>query len=477
MNLMALANHPNVRWDEREDLGLKDRLYSSRRSFLKASLAAIPSLFVHSKTSHGRSGSDRPNIVFIFADDLGYGDLGCYGHPYAKTPALDQLAREGTRFQQFYVTGVTCCPSRTGIMTSRHPANFNKYMADYGFSGRTTVTELLKHNGYRTGHFGKWHIGPNSEPGTYGIDDVKVIGGNKQSDGGRDANLFDAAIDFIEENKDVPFYVNVWGHITHFPVDPVKSLSKQFNEVKVNRDDFAERMQSKFDDCEELGGDITQSMRNYLADVYSLDLQVERLLKKLDELGLRDNTIVVFSSDQGPAPVILANNRNKELDRIAYARNMLGYAGGLRGGKHTQYEGGVRSPFIVRWPGRVPAGKVNHSSVISGLDWLPTICSIADIKINENDFEGEDVSDIWTGSDRSRENALFWKVSNQNAMVSIRDGKWKMHLHKNGNAELYDIENDIEERTNVADRYPDIVSKLKKKIDAWEETLPKQYMM
>ena len=99
--------------------------------------------------------AEKPNIIFIFADDLGYGDLACYGHPYAKTPALDQLAKEGTRFPQAYVTGVTCCPSRTGVMTGKYPATFAKYMADFGFGDRVTITELLKKNGYRTGHFGK----------------------------------------------------------------------------------------------------------------------------------------------------------------------------------------------------------------------------------------------------------------------------------------------------------------------------------
>ena len=128
--------------------------------------------------STGTQAADErpPNIVFMFADDLGYGDLGCYGHPYAKTPVLDQLAKEGTRFTQFYVTGVTCNPSRTGLMTGLYPARFPKYAADFGFGDRTTITELLKKRGYRTGHFGKWHIGPDDSDGTYGIDSVNTIG-------------------------------------------------------------------------------------------------------------------------------------------------------------------------------------------------------------------------------------------------------------------------------------------------------------
>ena len=121
-------------------------------------------LLVACSNSPVEAAADKPpNIVFMFADDLGYGDLGCYGHPYAKTPAMDQLAKEGTRFTQFYVTGVTCNPSRTGLMTGLFPARFPKYAADFGFGDRVTITELLKKRGYKTGHFGKWHIGPDSD--------------------------------------------------------------------------------------------------------------------------------------------------------------------------------------------------------------------------------------------------------------------------------------------------------------------------
>src|SRR5262249_49206862 len=143
----------------------------------------------------------RPNIVFILADDLGYADLKCYGHPYARTPNLDRLATEGTRFEQFYMTGGTCCPSRTGLMTGKFPATFREYPAGSGFGDRVTVTELLKRRGYTTGHFGKWHIGPKETPGTYGIDSIHVNAGatarGRGDDRGRDASIFDDAIRFI----------------------------------------------------------------------------------------------------------------------------------------------------------------------------------------------------------------------------------------------------------------------------------------
>ncbi len=420
-----------------------------------------------------------PNIVFILADDLGYGDLGCYGHPYARTPNLDRLASEGTRFTQFRVTGVTCCPSRTGFMTSRHPASFPKYMSDFGFGGRVTVTELLNQAGYRTGHFGKWHIGPDEPNGTYGIDEVGVKGSNKADPGGRDAGLFRDAIRFIERNRDKPFYVNVWGHITHFPVGPEQSLVDEFKDLEFNRADFGGHMQEKFEDALELQGDLADGMRNYLGDVWSLDLQVGALLTRLDQLGLRDNTIVVFSSDQGPAPVKLAGGKSEQPERRPFSVNMLGYAGGFRGGKHTQFEGGVRSPFIIRWPGNVPAGKVNETSVTSGLDWLPTLCAIAGVKIDAagQGFEGQDVSDIWRGSDRSPERPLFWKVSSAGAKVSALDGRWKFHEGARGSAQplLYDLSTDPKERTNLAGDHPDIVKRMETLIAAWSATLPEDY--
>jgi arylsulfatase A-like enzyme len=435
-----------------------------------------------------------PNIVFILADDLGYGDLGCYGHPYARTPALDQLAREGTRFRQFNVTGVTCCPSRTGFMTGKFPATFHGYPANAGFGDRITVTELLKKRGYRTGHFGKWHIGPEEKNGTYGIDVVGADTGaeaRRQPDTrGRDASLFDAAIQFIETNRQEPFYMNVWGHISHHPINPRPVYAEKFAQVKVKPEDFSPYMREKFDLCRKLRGDVDASMRRYLGDVYSLDEDIGRLLKRLDELGLRENTLVVFSSDQGPGGLRLGAGeeevvaaRKKKKAKAAggneeFRVNQMGYSGDLRGGKHNQYEGGVRTPFIIRWPGRVPAGRVDENSVVSGIDWLPTLCQLAGVAINAADFDGEDVSDAWLGGTHRRTKPLFWKASNPRAEVSLRDGPWKFHHtgRRRGEAELYDLTRDPGERNNLAAKHPDLVKALTAKAEKWNATLPADYI-
>ena len=433
----------------------------------------LASLLAFALSAGPAPADDRPpNVVFMFADDLGFGDLGCYGHPYARTPAIDQLAREGTRFTQFYVTGVTCNPSRTGLMTGLFPARFPKYAADFGFGDRVTITELLKQRGYRTGHFGKWHIGPDDSDGTYGIDTVKTIGKSRDRTAGRDDDLYSAAIDFIKDNKDAPFYVNVWGHATHFPVNTPADLADQFNEVTVDRKDFSPTMQHKFDECLRIGGDLDESMRQYLGDVYQIDLNVGRVLQVLDELGLRENTIVVFSSDHGPAPVILAKKGARK-----FSNNMLGYAGQFRGGKHEQYEGGTRVPFIIRWPDKVNAGRVDTTNVCSFIDWLPTLCAIAGIEVLPKELDGEDVSAILLGTDRERTKPLFWKSSATGSTPAMRVGKWKLHLpRKNrGQTELYDLSVDLSESNNIAEAHPEVVGRLASSLRAWVAELPTEY--
>src|SRR4051794_30950394 len=185
---------------------------------IAALLSLTASVLLSASAARAADAGQKPNVVFILADDLGWGDLKCYGHPYARTPNLDKLAAEATRFTRCYATGVTCCPSRTGFMTSKFTASYRIYPADGGFGNRVTVSELLKRQGYRTGHFGKWHMGPQTKAGTYGFDVI----GNEHKDRAltgkpRDLPIFEDAMRFIEKNRAGPFYVNVWTHATHFP--------------------------------------------------------------------------------------------------------------------------------------------------------------------------------------------------------------------------------------------------------------------
>jgi N-acetylgalactosamine-6-sulfatase len=374
-------------------------------------------------------------------------------------------------------------------MTGRHPATFATYPANGGFGERITVTEILKKAGYATGHFGKWHIGPDTAAGTYGIDTIEVAGGDKRDERGRDALIYDAAIAFVEAHCDRPFYLNVWGHITHHPVDPPAAYAERFRDVTVNEDEFPAPMREKFATVRARGGDVDAAIRNYLGDVASLDEAVGRLLTRLDELGLGENTIVVFSSDHGspavPTEEKPPRNARRRMQaqgvdgaRFALSVNLMGFNGGLRGGKHGMYEGGVRVPFIIRWPGRVPAGRVDENSVTSGIDWLPTLCALAGAPVAAADLDGEDVSAAWLGGEFVRTRPLLWKTSAPKSPAGIREGRWKLIYLTGlrGELELYDVLADPAEAHNVASQYPDVVERLSGFVNAWTATLPKEYV-
>ncbi len=412
---------------------------------------------------------ERPNFIVILAEDMGFGDLGCYNHPYARTPNIDRLAAEGTRYVRFYVTGATCNPSRTGLMTSRHPASYPNYMDDFGLQNATTLTDLLYENGYATGHMGKWHLGGENDPdqGEYGIQDIRIRSRSHLDPMGKDAIIFQDALEFIEDHKDEPFYLNIWGHIAHSPVEPNPRLVQDFCDVTVDRDQFGFWDQLLFDRVTALGGDINDGMRHYLADLWALDLQIGLIMQKLRELDLEKNTVVVFTSDHGQAP--------PDKGQQSYPARMMGVAHGLRGHKHTFYEGGVRVPYIVRYPGRVPAGKVNHNSIVSGFDLLPTIASIAKVDYDPDMFEGEDMSDVWFGSDRIRTNPLFWRYSRTDGVRAMLYGKWKLHVNKRDEASLYDLETDRAERFDLSEVENATSAALQDVLRQWESTLPTNY--
>ncbi|MCK4569602.1 MAG: sulfatase-like hydrolase/transferase, partial [Bacteroidales bacterium] len=314
---------------------------------LLLSLSIVFSILSCGDADKEKSVEDLPNIIIILADDLGYGDLGCYGHPYAKTPNIDNLAKEGILFKRFYASGMTCCPSRTALMTGKHPATYKKYMAENGFGNNVTITELLKNAGYATAHIGKWHIGPyyEADKNPYGIDLINVMKANRDSLIGKDADIFDCAIDFIKKNNNRPFYINLWTHTNHFPLNPSENMLMHFEGLEVDENQFGRWFnQDKLQILKQNGRNIDDAMKMYLADVYSLDLNIGRLMQCLKEQNLEQNTIIIFSSDQGPAPVY-NDKKIESIETKEQMLNMLGYAGGYRGGKHTQYEGGVRVPF------------------------------------------------------------------------------------------------------------------------------------
>jgi N-acetylgalactosamine-6-sulfatase len=233
-------------------------------------------------------------------------------------------------------------------------------------------------------------------------------------------------------------------------------------------------------------------MHHYLGNVYAMDLNVKSVLDVLDELGLAENTVVVFSSDQGPQRPygigLRATGPNVKKHpgttrdgtprtRDPNAQNMLGDTGVFRGNKGTVYDGGLRVPLIIRWPGKVKANCVDTENVIGGIDWLPSICKLAGVKDIPTDLDGEDVSDIWLGATRERTKPLLWK-GGENPGTTIREGKWKCYViekrgKETGRLELYDILKNPAETKNLALKYPEVAERLSTKIRAWKAELPK----
>ncbi len=440
----------------------------------------------------------RPNVIFILTDDQGWGDAGFAGHPYVKTPNLDRLASEGTWFRQFYVAATVCSPSRTAFMTSHYPSrhlihghisdeqqNLARSMPNWLDAEVTTLPDLLKSAGYATGHFGKWHLGSGPgapAPSDYGFDRAKIVTGNgetyekERNEPGfwsRATTLFvDDTISFIREHREQPFYVNLWTLIPHAKLDPSPEQLAVYDSLKPKADDpaFGSWMQKYLGKAK----DLESQMKVFCASLTDMDTQIGRLLDTLDEMGLAENTIIVFSSDNGPEDYRISNAAN----------GGVGSPGPLRGRKRSMYEGGIRTFGLVRWPGKVPAGRVDETSVVGAVDFLPTICSLAGVEVPASIApDGLDLSSLWRGGEsQARSNPLHWEwlFNVQGAgdgyvppMLAIRDGDWKLLLdHKGGGAQLYQIPNDPGELNDLAAKEPDVVKQLSEKALAWVKTLP-----
>lgn len=336
----------------------------TRRSFLWAAAGGVTSPPIASQ-----AGAKPPNILFILTDDLGWGDLSCYGNQRLKTPNLDRLARQGTLFTQFYVNGPVCSPSRAAFMTGQFPArhrvhghfatpeeNRRRGMPNFLDPSVPTLPRLLKKAGYRTAHFGKWHLGsgPGAPlPDAYGIDVHKTVNSNDtqwaeaRAPGFRARStrlIVDAALEFIKQDLNRPFYLNLWTLLPHAPLDPTKEQLEPFMKL------------SPQTESGHLG-----AHQIYFASLRDLDTQLGRLIDELDSLGLRENTLILFSSDNGPEDIHVRNA----------SHSAFGSPGPFRGRKRSLYEGGIRVPFIARWPARIPAGRVETHPVLSGVFYRP----------------------------------------------------------------------------------------------------------
>ncbi len=422
----------------------------------------------------------RPNVIFIFADDLGWGDLGCYGHPLLKTPNLDRMAREGTLFTQFYVNSPVCSPSRCAFMTGQYPAR-HKVHGHYASPAQnkargmdnwldpkvSNVAALLKQSGYATAHFGKWHLGSGEgapSPADYGFDESRAVNAKGRTWDEPDisfrakssAAIVDETIRFITAHREGPFYVNAWMLIPHATLNPTEEQMQAYAGLSPGGKDFP------FKSAEQV----------YYGSVTDMDNQIGRLLDALDKLGIAQNTLILFSSDNGPEDIHVRNA----------GHSGVGSAGPFRGRKRSLYEGGIRVPGIVRWPGRVPAGKIDNTSVVSGVDWLPTVCKLAGAPVPaSHKLDGEDLSDVVLGNPRARRTPLMWEWRfriigepfHHSPMLAIREGDWNLLMNPDrSRLELYDLKADPTQLNNVAEKHPELVARLSDKVLAWKKELP-----
>lgn len=415
-------------------------------------------------------GQERPNILLILSDDAGYADFGFQGSEIMKTPNLDKLAEGGIRFTQAYVSASVCGPSRAGIMTGKYQQRFGfeennvpGYMSvvsaqkgiDMGLPlDETTMADYMKSLDYRTAYFGKWHLGgaDRFHPTKRGFDEFYGFRGGARSyyayenapksqldklergfgnfaehEGYLTEVLADETAAFIERNKDKPFFAILAFNAVHTPMDVIKEDLKEFPELSGNRQKVA-------------------------AMTLSLDRACGRVLDKLEELGLDDNTIVVFTNDNGGP-----SDRNASVNLP------------LSGTKSNHLEGGIRIPTLIRWPEKIEAAR-EYSYPVSTLDLLPTFYQAAGgSSENLTDIDGVDLMPYLCGDNMNRPHQiLFWKKETR---AAVRDGDWKLIRFSDRPAELYNIEEDISEHNNLASKYPERVKDMFKQLYEWELTL------
>ncbi|HIF01164.1 MAG TPA: hypothetical protein EYQ63_30220 [Fuerstia sp.] len=420
-------------------------------------ILVVVGLFLSVTVSHAPAAEQpdkRPNFVVVFTDDQGYGDLSCYGSETIRTPRIDQLAREGIRFTSFYAQ-VVCGPSRSALLTGRYPVR------SLGWSmpaSEITIAELLKEAGYATGCVGKWDVSnraaipermPNAKGfdyyyGTLGANDNGrvVFHENNERVGDTDdmaslTGLYtDTSIEFLQQNKDKPFFL----YLAHTMVHSVIEASAEF------------KGKSK-------GG-------LYGDTVEELDYHTGRLLDAIDELGLRDNTLVIFTTDNGPW-----NNLQQALAKKHNGQIAWGSSGPLRAGKGSTYEGGLRVPCIARWPGHVPAGRTSDA-IFATIDFLPTFGRLAGYDPPDDRIvDGVDQTDLLTGkSEVGARNDYSYFCKGE--LHAVRKGPWKLilpdrkkhygYVKDKGSqrAELYNLVQDIGESSDQADAHPEVVKEL-----------------
>lgn len=406
-----------------------------------------------------------PNIVILFCDDMGYGDMGLTGHPVIRTPHLDRLAMDGARLTNFYSASPACTASRYALLTGRYPVRSGFSWVLYPTSPRgihpeeQTIAELLKQRGYATACYGKWHLGTTRKeflPLQNGFDeylglpysndmippkwpDIPLLEGNDTLELNPNQSELtqlytERALDFIERKQEQPFFLYLPYAMPHVPLYPGE-------EFKGNSD-------------RGLYGDVIEE----------IDWSVGQIRNQLEKLGLAENTLLVFTSDNGPW--IIKNERG-------------GSAGLFRDGKGSTWEGGMRVPGIFYWKDKIPAGSFIQQAA-STLDLLPTIASLADTEPLAKELDGEDISHLWTKAKEKGDRPYFYYGLN-NQLFAVRQGSWKLHMatYSQTGASyfekepplLFNLSVDPSEQYEISEEYPGKVAELQQLIESHRSSL------
>ena len=465
----------------------------SRRDFLRATTGAVGAgaltpLF----GKHAAAAADRkPNIVLLYADDLGWTDLGCFGSGYYETPNLDKLCSQGVKFASAYSAAANCAPARACLLSGQYVPRHGVYTVgnkrrfdtnkkllkwherkvlapenQFGFTpDKVTFAEALKAAGYTTGIFGKWHLGETEEkhPTAQGFDEVVLMAGAKhfgfntspppKKKPGKDDYLSDylaeQACGFLEKNRDRPFLLYYPDFLVHVPLEGKQALVEKYRRKEPA---------------------TGHSNPVYAAMIEALDTSFGRVLAKLDELGLTDNTLVIFFSDNGGC----ASARNRGLSR----EGGLTSNGALRGMKGMLYEGGIRVPMIARWPGHTrPGTKCNEP--VHGVDVYPTFLDVVGASPPKSQpLDGETILPLMTGAAERRANPdLYWWMpgylpGRQAPANAMRSSDWKLiEYFENGKLELFNLADDIGETKELSAELPQKVKELYARMLAWREAV------
>jgi arylsulfatase A len=405
----------------------------------------------------------KPNVVIFLADDLGYGDLGCFGHPRIKTPNLDAFAKEGVRLTHCYAASAVCSPSRSAILTGRTPHRngvFTWIQEGSELHLRTsemTIPKSLKEAGYATCHVGKWHLNgkfndpSQPQPNDHGYDHWMATQNNAAPSHKDPSNfvrngkpvgklegfsaplVVNEAVDWLKTKRDKtkPFFLAVWTHEPHLPIETDPEFQKPY-------------------------ADLEEDLRQHHGNVTQLDNAFGRLIKALDEQKLTDTTFVFFTSDNGP-----------EGDGLK--TRARGSTGGLRGRKRAMYEGGIRVPGLARWPGHIKPGTTVDVPVI-GTDLSPTVLGICGAKqLTDRVIDGVDVMPLLTGKVAAveRKVPLYWRLNMapNNLHMALRDGDWKVIASQDfTKVELYDLKSDPKETTDLSARETEKLASMTKRL-------------